>query len=80
MATELRVQTEVLPGHRIEVSAPELPVGGAVEVIVRLPERKATVGRGILDFLQALPPGPRSYATWEELEKGFQEERDAWER
>jgi hypothetical protein len=80
MTTELRLQTEVLPGHRIEVSAPELPVGDAVEVIVRFRERHPTVGGGILDFLQSLPPGPRSYPTWEEFERSFQEERDAWER
>jgi hypothetical protein len=33
-----------------------------------------------LEFLEALPPGPRSYPTWEEIERRIQEERDAWDR
>ena len=38
MQTTLRVQTTVLPGHRLEVSTPELPEGANVEVIVVLTE------------------------------------------
>jgi hypothetical protein len=34
MQAELRVQTKVLPGHRIEISSPELVDGEAVDVIV----------------------------------------------
>jgi hypothetical protein len=26
-----------------------------------------------------LPPGPRSARTWDEIERQFQEERDAWD-
>lgn len=78
MQAALRVQTTVLPGHRIEITAPELPEGGAVDVIVVLPE--APPPRTILDFLDALPAGPRSYPSWDEMEKRFQEERDSWER
>jgi hypothetical protein len=36
MTNSLRLQTTVLPGHRIEISAPELPDGGNVEVIILL--------------------------------------------
>jgi hypothetical protein len=37
-------------------------------------------GRSVLEFLDALPPGPRSAPTWDEIERRFQEERDAWDR
>ena len=34
MQTALRVQTTILPGHRIDISAPDLPEGAKVEVSV----------------------------------------------
>jgi len=37
MLTALRLSTTVLPGHRIEVIAPELPEGACVELIVTDP-------------------------------------------
>src|SRR5689334_21901434 len=46
MQTALRLQTTVLPGQRIEITAPELPEGGQVELIIlfseHLPEGSAT--------------------------------------
>ena len=36
--------------------------------------------RSVLELLDALPPGPRSAPTWDEIERQFQEERDAWDR
>ena len=43
MQTALRMETTVLPGHRLEVSAPELPEGAKVEVIVVLPQGASAV-------------------------------------
>jgi hypothetical protein len=80
MQTTLRWHTTILPGHRIEITAPELPEGRTVEVIIVLPESVPSLPRTILDFLDALPPGPRSYSTWDEMEQQLQEERDSWER
>lgn len=79
MQSALRFRAPVLPGRRLEISAPELPEGATVEVIVVLPEAPA-LRRSVLEFLDALPAGPRSYPTWEEFERGFQEEREAWDR
>jgi hypothetical protein len=39
MQTALRIETTVLPGHRLEISSPELPEGARVEVIVVSPAR-----------------------------------------
>jgi hypothetical protein len=34
MQPALHISTKVLPGNKIEISTPELPVGNAVEVFV----------------------------------------------
>lgn len=80
MQTALRLETTVLPGHRLEVSAPELPEGAKVEVIVVLPKTPEPQFGSALEFLESLPPGPRAFPTWEEYERHLQEEKDAWER
>lgn len=79
MQTALRMETTVLPGHRLEISAPELPEGVKVEVIVVLPE-SSPPRRSMLEFLATLPPGPLLFKTPEEADRYLQEERDSWER
>lgn len=39
MRTTLQIEATVLPGHRVEFSAPELPEGATVEVTVVVPEQ-----------------------------------------
>ena len=80
MQAALRLETTVLPGHRLEVSAPELPEGAKVEVIVVLPERPKPQFGSVLEFLESLPPGPRAFPTWEEYERHLREEKNSWER
>ncbi|MGH7174173.1 MAG: hypothetical protein ACRELG_28220 [Gemmataceae bacterium] len=80
MQTALRMETTVLPGHRLEISHPELPEGAKVEVIVVLSEKPQAKFASALEFLESLPPGPRAFPTWEEYEKHLQEEKNAWER
>lgn len=80
MQTALRLETTVLPGHRLEVSAPELPEGAKVEVIIVLPETPGPQRISMLELVESLPPGPRAFPTWEEYERHLQEEKDAWER
>ena len=81
MQSAFHTTATVLHGNRVEVTAPELREGDSVEVIVVLPEKTAaSPPRSMLEFVQSLPPGPRSAATWNELEERFQEERDSWER
>jgi hypothetical protein len=76
----LRLETTVLPGHRLEVSAPELPEGARVELIIALLPKPERQFASALEFLQSLPPGPRAFRTWEEYEQHLREEKDAWER
>lgn len=78
MQTALRMETTVLPGHRLEISTPELPEGAKVEVIVVLPATPRR--RSMLEFLATLPPGPLLFKTPEDANRYLQEERDSWER
>ena len=80
MQSALRMETTVLPGHRLEISAPELPVGAKVEVIIVLPETPQPHRMSVLEFLESLPPGPRAFPTWEEYERHLREEKDSWDR
>lgn len=68
-------------GHlRLKGSVP-LAEGTSVRVtITAVSAEPVTSPRSIADFLAGLPPGPRSYPTWKEVENNFQLERDAWER
>jgi hypothetical protein len=71
------MEATVLPGHRLEVSDPELPEGVQVEIIVVLPAcppRRPSM----LDFLAGLPQGPLLFRTPEEANRYLQEERDSW--
>ena len=80
MQTEIRVETTVLPGHRVDVSDPDLPEGAKVDVIVRMQENPPQRKMSVLELVQSLPPGPRAYPTWEEYERRLQEEKNSWER
>ena len=85
MQTALKMTATVLPGRRIELTAPELPENGTVEVIVVLPEADALDGKvhspgSVLDFLDNLPIRKRTPEEWAEYERQLQEERNAWDR
>lgn len=80
MQTTLRMQATVLPGHRLEISNPELPDGMIVEVTVVVPEQQKRVRVSTLEFLATLPPGPLMFKTAEDVNRYLQEERDSWDR
>lgn len=83
MQSAMKLTTTVLPGRRIEFSAPELIEGEEVELIVMRSEQEPVSVQefqsSLLDFLHTVPPGPRPYATWDEYDRALQEEKDAWE-
>lgn len=80
------ITTTVLPGQRIEVAVPAFNVGQTVAVTVvpspgvAGPEVPKNGKFDLVGFLDSLPPGPRTFASWEEYEKHFQSERDSWDR
>ena len=78
MQTTFHIETTVLPGNRVEFSAPELPEGAKVEVTVVIPELPKH-RMSMLEFIGTLPPGPRAFDTWEEYERFLQQEKDSWD-
>ena len=69
MAKTIHVKTTVLSGNRIEISSPDLREGDRIAVFVVLPEAEIPRKGSILEFLDSLPEGPRTFDTWEELEE-----------
>lgn len=72
MQAALRVQTTILPGHRLEIAAPELPEGATVEVLVVWSAEPSPRRQSMLDFLAPLPPGPLLFPTPEEANQSIQ--------
>jgi hypothetical protein len=75
----LHVTTRVQSGNRVEITAPELREGQDVDVFVIPRGGEGQVRISPLELLDRLPPGPRSASTWEEIDRRFHEERDAWD-
>lgn len=67
-------RTTVLPGNRIELHVPEFEVGETVSVRIDVP-----VSQKMLDFLRSLPPSQRTEEEWDQFDKDFRAERDAWD-
>jgi hypothetical protein len=80
LRSTFHITARVQAGNRIEISAPGLQEGQDVDVylVPRAPETPSR--RSVLELLDSLPSGPRSAPTWDEVERRFQEERDAWDR
>ena len=53
MQTALRMETTVLPGHRLEVTVRKLPEGAKVEVIVVLHEQPKPHRISMLEFVES---------------------------
>jgi hypothetical protein len=75
----LHIRTEVLPGHRIEITAPELQEGESVDVFL-IPQQATEPRPSIAEFLASLPAGPRLFKTADEVDKYLEEERHSWDR
>jgi len=76
--TTRKIQTTVLAGGRIEIVSPDLPVGEAVEVIIRSTNGKRHK-RCALDILGEAP-GHRMFKTAEEVDAYIRDERGSWDR
>jgi hypothetical protein len=78
MSVTLQVTTTVLPGHRIEIQAPELPEGRKATVLVML-EDEAFPKRPLAEVLAA-HPGGRLFHSAEEVDAYLRAERDSWDK
>lgn len=75
MAIEIRVETIVLPGGKIEISTPELTAGQHATVVVRVEDNESVEQRHVIDILRTLP-GHRMVQNAEEVDTYLHEERD----
>lgn len=84
MQSALKLKTTILPGHRIEVTSPELPENGEVELIIVLPEttnvsEQPRHFKNVMEFLDSLTPIDRTPEEWAEVERQIQEEKNSWD-
>jgi hypothetical protein len=79
MATEIHITTTVLPGGKIEVSAPELIPGQRADVFVVVKNERPVKKRRAVDILAEFP-GHLEFQTAEEVDAYIREERASWER
>jgi len=79
MGTTLHVRTSVLPGNRVEVTAPQLKEGQAVDVFVIARDDAKGPTPSALDVIKDLK-GHRLFQTPEEVDRYLQEERNSWGR
>lgn len=78
--TALHFQATVQPGNKIELASEQLREGENVEVFLVIPRRADRLSQSVVDFLDSLPPGPRSGASWEEVERAHQQELNSLDR
>ena len=76
--TAIKITTTVQSGGRIEVDAPGLTAGQAVEVTIS-PIASTPRRRSVLDIL-AECPGGLLFKTAEEVDAYINEERNSWDR
>jgi hypothetical protein len=78
MSIAVHVTTTVLPGHRIEIQAPELPEGRRATVFIVLDDEPAPK-RPLAEMLAA-HPGGQLFKSAEEVDAYLRAERDSWDR
>lgn len=76
----VRQRVQVMPGHRVELVAPELNDGEWVEVVVRADGDPPATRANVLAFIDSLPAGPRAVADWDAYDRLLQQERESWEQ
>lgn len=75
----MHIKTRVLPGHKIEIMAPELVEGELVDVSIMVPDEMVDRTTSVLDILAA-SKAPGLFKTAQEVDDYIQKERDSWDR
>jgi hypothetical protein len=77
MTLAVHLRTTILPGHRIEITSPELPEGRNASVFVLLEEpeiAKRPLWEVIGDY-----PGGQVFQSAEQVDAYLKAERESWE-
>ncbi len=78
MQTALKLKTMVSNKGKLEIYAPELPVGKAVEVIVLFPTSPpAFLKQSVVDILDR-SPGQRIFKNAKNVDNYLKQERNSW--
>lgn len=76
MSVVLQLDTTILPGHRIEIQAPELPVGRTATVTIVVSETETP--KRPLDEVLGDYRGGKLFQSAAEVDDYLREERDCW--
>ncbi len=75
----VKTRCRVLPGHKVEITSTDLPVGEEVEVTVTVPSRHPDrPTRSIFDILDARPR-PGVFKSPKDVDRFLEEERNSWD-
>lgn len=76
MSRTLQITTTILPGSRIEIVSPDLPVGKSATVSITVEDEGKRPFREVLgDY-----PGHQLFQSAAEVDAFLNEERDAWDK
>ena len=78
MTQTLQIETTILPGHRIEIQAPELPEGRSATVFVLVEENPLSKRR--LSEILADYRGGQLFRSAEEVDDYLRAERESWDK
>jgi hypothetical protein len=78
MTQTLQIETTILPGHRIEIQAPELPEGRSATVFVLVEEKPLSKRR--LSEILADYRGGQLFRSAEEVDDYLRAERESWDK
>ena len=78
MQNALHIKTTVLPGQRIEITAPLLNEGDAVDVFLVLPSPASRGSRAALEIIRCLR-GRRLFETTDDVDRYLEGERESWD-
>ncbi len=79
MDVTVKKRCRVLPGHRIEITSTDLPVGEEVDVTVTARRRTPTRPRRSMQEILAEIPPPGLFKSPEEVDQFLETERDSWD-
>ena len=79
MAIEVRMKTKVLPGGKIEISAPELIAGQEATIVVTVEDTMLNGHSHVIDLLKNVA-GHQLFSGAEEIDTYIREERESWDR
>ena len=78
MTQTIELTAPILPGKRLELTAPELPDANGDQQQATPPQSCRFASA--LEYLDSLTPVERTPEEWERIEREFREDRGSWDR